>query len=200
MAALHSSVHVQLDDRDSWRQWLESNHATSTGVWLVSWRRSSGRQGMEYEASIEEALCFGWIDGQAAGVDKELSKLYFAPRKPRSAWARTNKARVERLLRAGRMAPAGIAALERAKANGSWEILDSADRLEVPSDLAAALDARPPARDVWEAFPRSVKHGLLAWIAFARRDDTRQRRIETTAAAAQRNERANQPRTANPGP
>ena len=190
MGALDSAPHVQVDDRDAWRRWLEANHATAMGVWVVTWRRSSGRRGLDYEALIEEALCFGWVDGQAARVDELRSKIYMAPRKPRSTWARSNKERVERLFQAGRMAPAGIAAVERARANGSWTILDSVDRLEVPADLAAALDARPPARDNWDAFSPSVRHGLLGWIALARRDATRARRIEETAAAAERNEQA----------
>jgi len=192
MGALDGAPHVQPEDRATWRRWLEANHATATGVWLVDWRRASGRQPLGYEAAIEEALCFGWVDGQAAPLDDQRSKLYFAPRKRRGTWARSNKDRVERLLRAGRMAPAGMAAVELARSDGTWTILDSVDRLEVPPDLAAALAARPAARANFDAFPPSARHGLLGWIALARRDATRQRRIATTAAAAERNERANE--------
>jgi uncharacterized protein YdeI (YjbR/CyaY-like superfamily) len=192
MGALDTAPHVHVDDRDAWRRWLEANHATASGVWLVSWRPASGRGRIDYEAAVEEALCFGWIDGQAATVDAQRSKQYFSPRRPRSPWVSSNRERIARLLDSGRMAPAGIAAIERAKADGSWSILESSERLELPPDLAAALEARPPARDHWEAFPRSVKRGLLAWIALARRDATRARRVEATAAAAQRNERANE--------
>lgn len=97
MGALDDAPQVQPGDRATWRRWLEANHATSAGVWLVDWRRSSGRQPLGYEDAIEEALCFGWVDSQAAPLDDERSKLYFAPRRPRSAWARTNKERIERL-------------------------------------------------------------------------------------------------------
>ncbi|HLO35839.1 MAG TPA: YdeI/OmpD-associated family protein [Candidatus Deferrimicrobium sp.] len=190
MGALDTAPHVHPEDRAAWRRWLEANHATASGVWFVDWRRSSGRARLGYEAAIEEALCFGWVDAQGARLDEQRSKLYFAPRKPRSPWARTNKARVERLLQDGRMAPAGLAAVERAKADGSWAILDSVDRLEVPADLAAALAERPPARANFDAFPPSVRHGLLGWIALARRAETRERRVVTTAAAAERNERS----------
>ena len=183
---------VQPVDRHGWRDWLESNHATARGVWLVSWRPTSGRTSVDYEAAVEEALCFGWVDSRGGKVDEQRTKLYFAPRKPRSAWARSNKERVERLMAAGRMTPAGISAIERAKANGSWTILDSVEQLDVPEDLRAALEARPPARANWEAFPRSARRALLERIATARRDETRTRRIEETAAAAQRNERANE--------
>jgi uncharacterized protein YdeI (YjbR/CyaY-like superfamily) len=123
-------------------------------------------------------------------VDDERGKLYFAPRKPRSVWAASNKARVERLIREGRMAPAGLAAIQRAQANGSWEILDAAERLEVPQDLAAALEACPPAAVNFAAFPPSARKMLLGWVALARRSETRAARITEIAAAAARNERA----------
>lgn len=194
MRALDRAPHVELDDRDAWRRWLEGNHATGTGVWLVSLRRLASRRDLDYNAAVEEALCFGWIDGQAAGVDEQRSKQYFAPRRARSPWSKSNKERFQRMLQAGWVAPAGVAAVERARSDGSWSILDPVERLEVPADLAAALDGRPPARHHWEAFPPSARRALLAWIAVARRDETRARRIEETAAAAQLNERANEPR------
>jgi uncharacterized protein YdeI (YjbR/CyaY-like superfamily) len=200
MGAFDDAPEVQPADREAWRRWLEANHATARGVWLVSWRPSSKRTNLDYEAAVEEALCFGWVDSRGGKVDEQRTKLYFAPRKPRSGWARPNKERVERLAAAGRMAPAGISAVERAKANGSWTILDAVERLELPDDLQAALEARPPARANWEAFPRSGRRTLLEWIVLARRDETRARRVEETAAAAQRNERANErPKEVKPG-
>jgi uncharacterized protein YdeI (YjbR/CyaY-like superfamily) len=191
MPSLDDAPHFQADDRATWRAWLEANHATSTGVWLVTWRARSRRTtGLPYEAAVEEALCFGWVDGTAGKVDEERGKQYFAPRKPRSGWAATNKARLERLIASGRMAPAGLAAIERAKANGSWEVLDSVELLEVPDDLAAALAATPPAAANFAAFPPSARKQNLAWIAFARRPETRATRIRQVAEAAARNERA----------
>jgi uncharacterized protein YdeI (YjbR/CyaY-like superfamily) len=174
-------------DREAWRAWLETNHATASGVWLVS--RRAGAPSVAYDEAVEEALCVGWVDSQAGKVDEERSKLYFAPRRPRSGWADTNKARVERLLAAGLMRPAGIAAIERAKADGSWSILDGPIRGDVPDDLAAALAARPPAREHWDAFPRGVRRAALGWIAIARRPETRAKRIEDVAMRAERNER-----------
>ena len=163
---------------------------SAAGAWLVVWRPRSGRGSLEYEAAVEEALCFGWVDSTGGRVDDDRSKLYFAPRKPRSAWAATNKVRVERLISEGRMTPAGLAAIERAKANGSWEILDAVERLEVPEDLAAAFEIRPPAPVNFAAFPRSARKMMLAWVAIARRPETRAARIATIAEAAARNERA----------
>ena len=181
---------VHADDRGVWRAWLEANHATARGAWLVTWRVRSGRQGLDYEAAVEEALCFGWVDSTTGRFDDERGKLYFAPRKPRSGWAASNKARVARLIADGRMAPAGLAAIELAKANGSWEVLDSVERLEVPDDLAAALAGAAPADRNFAAFSPSVRKQHLAWVAFARRPETRAARIAKIAAAAARNERA----------
>lgn len=187
MSSLDDAPLVPVDDRATWRAWLEANHATATGAWLVTWRARSGRVGLDYEAAVEEALCFGWVDSTAGTVDDERGKLYFAPRKVRSPWAATNKARVARLLAAGRMAPAGLAAIDRAKANGSWTILDSVERLEVPDDLAAALGSRPPAAVNFAAFPPSARKMLLGWVALAVRPETRASRVTTIAEDAARN-------------
>jgi uncharacterized protein YdeI (YjbR/CyaY-like superfamily) len=189
MSVLDHAPHVHADDRATWRAWLEVNHATARGAWLVTWRPQSGRVRLDYDAAVEEALCFGWVDSTGGQVDDERGKLYFAPRKPRSVWAASNKARVERLILEGRMAPAGLAAIEQAKANGWWEILDAAERLEVPEDLAAALETRPPAAVNFAAFPPSARKMLLGWIAVARRPETRVARIVKVAEAAARNER-----------
>lgn len=190
MAALDDAPLVQPADRAAWRAWLEANHAAVPGVWLVMWRPRSGRVGLDYEAAIEEALCFGWVDSTAGRVDDDRGKLYFAPRKPRSVWAASNKARVERLIAAGRMAPAGLAAIERAKANGWWSVLDGPERLEVPADLAAELAAHPPAAANFAAFPPSARKQLLGYVAVAQRPETRANRIRRVAEAAARNERA----------
>ena len=155
----------------------------------MTWRRGSGRVRLDYEAAVEEALCFGWVDSTGGYLDDERGKLYFAPRKPRSVWAVSNKARVERLIHEGRMAPAGLAVIERAKANGSWDLLDAVERLEVPEDLAAALEDRPPAAVDFAAFPPSARKMLLGWVALARRPGTRAARITEIAEAAARNER-----------
>jgi uncharacterized protein YdeI (YjbR/CyaY-like superfamily) len=190
MSALDDAPHVQVEDRAAWRAWLEANHAKATGAWMVTWRTGSGRAGLDYEEAVEEALCFGWVDSTGGKVDDERTKLYFAPRKLRSVWAATNKARVERLIAGGLMRPAGLAVIDRAKANGSWETLDSVERLEVPADLTAALDARPPAAANFAAFPPSARKMQLTWVATAIRPETRAARIATVADAAARNERA----------
>jgi uncharacterized protein YdeI (YjbR/CyaY-like superfamily) len=193
VSALDDAPLFQPADRAAWRTWLEANHATAAGVWLVSWRRPAGRPTIAYEEAIEEALCFGWVDGTAGRVDDERGKLYFARRRPSSPWAASNKARVERLVAAGLMAPAGLAAVERAKADGSWTVLDGPERLEVPPDLATALDATPPAAANWAAWPPSARKLTLGWIAVAKRPATRAARIERTAEMAARDVRPDRP-------
>jgi uncharacterized protein YdeI (YjbR/CyaY-like superfamily) len=188
MSALDDAPLVQPEDRAGWRAWLEANHATSLGAWLVMWRPSSGRLAVDYEAAVEEALCFGWIDSVTGRVDEERSKQYFAPRKPRGTWSASNKARVERLMAAGRMAPAGLAAIERAKANGAWVLLDGVERMEVPDDLTAALVARPPAAERFAAWAPSMRKALLGWLVLAMRPETRAARIAAIVTAAERNE------------
>lgn len=190
MSALDDAPYVHADDRATWRTWLEGHHATAGGCWLVTWRAKTGYPRLTYEEAIEEATCFGWVDSTAGRFDDERGRLYFAPRKARSPWAATNKARVARLTAAGLMRPAGLAAVERAKASGYWEILDSSERLEVPDDLSAALAEHPPAPDNFAAFPPSARKQMLAWVALARRPETRASRIAKIAAAAAHNERA----------
>src|SRR5512143_517909 len=104
MSALDDAPLVHADDRAAWRAWLEANHATARGVWLVTWRRGAGETPLEYEDQIEEALCFGWVDSTGGVVDERRARLYYAPRKRGSGWAATNKARIERLMAAGLMA------------------------------------------------------------------------------------------------
>jgi uncharacterized protein YdeI (YjbR/CyaY-like superfamily) len=180
---------IQPADRAEWRAWLEANAATARGVHVVSWRSRTGRPRLEYEDAIQEALCFGWVDSSGGVIDDERARLYFAPRRPGSVWAASNKARVEQLRAAGLMTPAGEAVIERAKADGSWTVLDSSERLEMPADLAATLAANPGAEANFAAFPPSARKMAFAWIATAKRPETRERRIAEVAEGAARNER-----------
>jgi uncharacterized protein YdeI (YjbR/CyaY-like superfamily) len=175
-----------------WRAWLRRRHARDEGVWLVSYKKATGKPRVAYEAAVEEAIAFGWIDSKPNVLDAERSMLWFAPRKPGTGWSRINKARVERLHAAGRMQPAGLAKIEAAQRDGSWARLDAVEALALPDDLVAALARHGDARRHFEAFPRSAKRGILEWILNARRAETRVKRIEETARLAARNVRANQ--------
>jgi uncharacterized protein YdeI (YjbR/CyaY-like superfamily) len=179
---------IQPETRAEWRAWLAEHHRRDSGVWLVSWKKRTGKPTVSYEEAVEEALCFGWIDGVFNRLDDERSMQWFAPRRPRSTWARSNKDRVARLEAAGLMTEAGREAVERARANGSWESLDAIDALVVPDDLAAALAERPGARELFDASSASVRRSALAWVYQARRPETRASRVGRIAAVAGRGE------------
>lgn len=181
-------VHVQTIEQ--WREWLAEHHLTETGVWLVTWRRTTDLPAPSYEQQIEEALRVGWVDSTLRRLDDDRTMLYFARRRPGSGWARTNKERIARLESEGRMLPAGQAVVDRARADGSWTLLDAVEDLVVPDDLATAFDRHEGARQHWDGFPASARKQILGWIVQAKRPATRAERIEETARRASRGERA----------
>jgi uncharacterized protein YdeI (YjbR/CyaY-like superfamily) len=174
-----------------WRAWLQANHTRTEGVWLISYKKATGKPALTYDEAVEEALAFGWVDSKGNKLDDERTMLYFAPRKGGSGWSRPNKERVERLIADGRMTPAGLAKIEAARADGTWTLLDAVEKLEVPADLDAELGKYPDARANWDAFPRSARRGILEWIVQAKKPETRAKRVEETARLAQENVRAN---------
>jgi uncharacterized protein YdeI (YjbR/CyaY-like superfamily) len=176
--------------RDHWREWLARHHATSDGIWLVIYKKNAGAGRLSNAEAVEEALCFGWIDGGLDPLDERRFRLFVCPRRPGSVWSRINKARVGRLTRAGRMTAAGLARVRAAKKDGSWNLLDSIDRLTVPDDLAAALRADRGAQRNFNAFSDSSKRVILFWILSAKRPETRARRIAETVRLAARNRKA----------
>jgi uncharacterized protein YdeI (YjbR/CyaY-like superfamily) len=177
-------------DRTAWRAWLEANQDVAPGVWVVTWRSSTGRERVAYDAIVEEALCVGWVDATVNVLDEDRGLQLVTPRKPRSAWARTNKERVARLEAEGRIGPGGRRAIEVAKANGWWHVLDDVEAEIEPDDLTAALDATPSARLAWDGFPPSARKQMLFWVASAVKDDTRRRRIASIVEQAARGVRA----------
>jgi len=161
-------------------------------LWLITYKKASGKQQLTFEQAAEEALCFGWIDSKPAKLDDERSMLWFAPRKAGTGWSALNKKRVAQMIAQGHMTPAGLAKIETAKQDGSWTQLDAVERLDIPTDLAEAMVRYPESRRNFEAFPRSVKRGILEWIVKAKRPETRRGRVEETAELAMKNLRANQ--------
>jgi uncharacterized protein YdeI (YjbR/CyaY-like superfamily) len=147
---------------------------------------------ISYAEAVEEALCFGWIDSKPGLVDDIKSKLYYSPRNPKSKWSALNKTRVDTLTAQGLIYPAGQKMIDLAKQTGTWDALNDVDNLLIPNDLQEALAALPNATAHFEAFPRSVKRGILEWIMNAKTTETRQKRIVETATLAEQNVRANQ--------
>lgn len=184
-----NAVHPK--SRAQWRRWLERHHARTQGVWLVTSRAPDGTARIAYEEAVEEALCFGWIDGGTRSLDDRRRMLWMAPRRAGSGWSTANKARVARLAKAGRLAAPGRAKITAAKRDGSWTLLDAVEALEIPDDLREALGASRGLVN-FEAFPASVRKQLLEWVRSAKRDATRAKRVAEIARLAPMNIRANQ--------
>lgn len=182
---------VHVDSGAELRAWLEANHDSSDGVWLVTHKKTSATGPyVSWTEIVDELIAFGWVDSVQKRLDEDRSKIQITPRKPQSKWSRVNKERVERLTAEGRMAPPGIAMVELAKETGTWTALDAVERLEEPDDLRAALDAEPDARRHYDAFPPSSRRAILEWVTSAKRPATREARIAETVALAAEDLRA----------
>jgi uncharacterized protein YdeI (YjbR/CyaY-like superfamily) len=166
-------------NRAAWRAWLEKNHGRESAIELVYYKKSAGKSSVTYEEALQEALCFGWIDSTVSKLDTERYKQRYTPRNPKSAWSASNKERVARLIRAGRMAKPGREAVAEAKKNGSWGALDRVDRPgpEISPELLAAIGRDPRARDNFARVTTSQRKMFAWFILSAKRPETRARRI-----------------------
>ena len=167
-------------DATQWRAWLASNHATSTGVRLVLARKGVAEPTrLTVADAVPEALCYGWIDGHLTRRDDATYCVRFTPRRARSTWSRRNVETAERLIAEGRMQPAGLAEIERAKADGRWQrAYGGSASLEVPDDLREALAASPSAQKMWDVLTRTNKFAVVYRVQDAKRAETRARRIQ----------------------
>lgn len=187
----YKTVHPKT--RKAWRQWLEKNHLTSPGIWLIYYKKGTGKPQVSYEESVEEALCFGWIDSLPRKLDMERAMLKFTPRKPKSVWSDLNKQRVKRLIENKLMTSAGLDKIEQAKNDGSWDILNStnyqADTNELPADLQKALSVNHKALENFLSFTKGYRRQFLFWIDSAKRTETRSARIQQTVLMAAANKK-----------
>lgn len=174
----------------AWRQWLSERASGSGGVWLVLAKKGTAfPTELTYDQALEEALCHGWVDGQLARRDEATFRRRFTPRRPGSAWSKRNVGLVERLIGEGRMRPAGHAAVERAKADGTWQAAYAgAASIAVPGDLAEALAAKPRAHRVFEDLDGANRYAVLYRVTTARRPETRANRITQLVAMLERGE------------
>ena len=177
-------------DAAAWRRWLAANHASSAGVWLRLAKKGMNEPTqLRYAEALDEALCHGWIDGQVRRFVVASYRQRFTPRRPRSAWSQNNVANIERLLGEGRMTPAGVAAFEAARADGRLDrAYPGQASIEVPDDLAAALEAEPAARASFESLSSQNRYAVLLRIHQAARPQTRAQRIERVVAMLARGE------------
>lgn len=178
---------LEAKNRKEWRQWLRDNHLTSSGIWLVYYKKNSEKSGVKYDEAVEEALSFGWIDSKVNAIDEERFMQIFTPRKPGSIWSKLNKERVKKIIEEGIMTPAGLEKIEAAKEDESWYFLDDIDNLIIPEDLKEALNQNKQAKQHFEAFKDSIKKQILYWIKTAKRSRTRKNRIEKVVALAMEN-------------
>jgi len=162
-----------------WKTWLTKNAARSKGLWLRIAKKGSSLRSVTYDQALEAALCYGWIDGQKKSLDDASWLQRFTPRGPRSIWSKINCARAERLMEEGRMKPAGLAAVERAKANGEWEKAYEGQRtIEAPEDFIRLLAVRPKAKVFYETLNRQNSYAINFRIHSAKKPETRVRRME----------------------
>lgn len=171
----------------AWRKWLEKNHLTHQAVWIVFYNKSSQKKSIIWSDAVDVALCFGWIDSKKIKIDEETSHQFFSKRKPKSTWSKINKQKVQRLIENGLMVEAGYQCIEIAKQNGSWTLLDEVEELVIPNDLAEALKKKPNAEDFFLGLSKSVKKAILLWLVLAKRQETRQKRIEEIVESAAQN-------------
>ncbi len=162
------------EDRDGWRAWLEAHHATVREVWLVFFKKHTGRVGLPYGDAVEEALCFGWIDSLVKRLDDDRYARKFTPRTDTTTWSASNLERIRSLIASGRMTDAGLA---KVPADVEPQPSVASRPLEIPVVLAVALDASPDAKRFFEALPPSARRDVIHWVGSAKRQTTRERRV-----------------------
>ncbi len=163
----------------AWLAWLDKNHAKVTGVWLKIAKRASTVKSLSYDEALEAALCYGWIDGQKKGYDEGSWLQRFGPRGPRSIWSKVNREKAQALIASGRMKPAGLQAVQRAKENGQWDAAYDGQRsIQVPDDLQQQLDQRPAARKFFEELNSINRYSILHRLRTAKKPETRAKRLQ----------------------
>jgi len=170
-----------------WRNWLEKNHFSKQAVWLVFYNKKSVKKSITWSEAVDVALCFGWIDSKKVKVDEGTAHQFFSKRKPKSTWSKINKEKVEKLIGQGLMTEAGLKSIETAKQNGSWSILDEVEDLIIPADLEAEFTDNPNSKDFFLSLSKSVRKIILAWLVFAKKKETRQKRIVEIIESAEQN-------------
>jgi uncharacterized protein YdeI (YjbR/CyaY-like superfamily) len=172
------STLLEFTNPDQWRSWLEINHVRESEAWLVHFKKGYRDGTLLLADAVEEALCFGWIDSTLRSIDERCYALRYSPRRKNSIWSEINKQRALRLIREGRMAPAGLAAVEQAQANGQWELATRREQVDlIPQELEKVLRDRPNSLDAYRALPDSRKKQFIFWITSAKRPATVRRRV-----------------------
>ncbi|UCC33232.1 MAG: YdeI/OmpD-associated family protein [Candidatus Bathyarchaeota archaeon] len=181
---------LHVANRISWRRWLRRNHDKKKGIWLVYYKKHTGKPSIPYDDSVEEALCFGWIDSILKKIDDERFVRKFTPRKSRSTWSETNKTRVQKMIVAGKMAKAGLLRIEEAKKSGEWfKKSPIRKELVIPSYVKEALEENRKALDNFNNLAKSYKRQYVGWISSAKKEETRRRRLAEAIRLLEKNEK-----------
>ena len=179
---------VLFKNRNEWRKWLQKNYDKSSEIWILAFKRHTGKTSISYEEALEEAICYGWIDSRMRRIDDERHMWRFAPRKPNSIWSLSNRARAERLIREGRMTSAGMEKIMAAKKSGKWDTAYAPSKPpRLPRDLKEALMKNRKAWTNFQAFAKSYRTTYIYWVTAAKREDTRKKRIEQVVEKAAQN-------------
>ena len=169
---------MHVTSRNDWRTWLRNNHDTKKEVWLIYYKKHTGKPRISYDDAVEEALCFGWIDSIVKKIDDEKFAQKFTPRKDKSKWSETNKKRARKMIKEGKMTKAGLAKIGEAKSNGEWfKTASVRKQLVIPSYIEKALAANKEAQDNFTNLANGYKRQLVGWITSAKREETRKRRL-----------------------
>lgn len=170
--------------QQEWRLWLQNNHKATQSVWLIYYKKGSGRRTLTWSEAVDEAICFGWIDSTARPIDENTFMQFFCRRKLGSVWSKINKEKVKRLIENESMTEAGFKSIETAKQNGSWVILDEVEELKIPRDLSRQFTMHPGSKKYFMSLSRSVKKSILQWLVLAKLPATREKRISEIALLA----------------
>ncbi len=171
--------HLYFKNASDWREWLHNNHDSSTGVYLIFYKVNSPFESMRWEEAVQVAICYGWIDSTVRNIDEHSRKQIFSPRKNKSVWSKLNKTYIENLIAENLMHESGLAKIEIAKQNGSWNSLDNVEDLIIPEDLGLAFGQNKIAFENYKNFSPSYRKGYLYWLNQAKRPETRNNRIAT---------------------
>ncbi len=176
---MEANEELYVKNRDDWRDWLKVNHAIKKEIWLIYYKKHTGKPRIPYDDAVEEALCFGWIDSIVKKIDDEKYAQKFTPRKYTSGWSEPNKRRVERMIKLGQMTEAGMAKIRAAKKNGQWDKTVASKQIwAMPEELENALNANKKAKSYFDSLTPSYQRQYIGWIASAKRDETREKRIK----------------------
>ena len=181
---------VWFETQNDWDNWLAENHPKSNGVWLKIAKKGKGVTSVNYAEALDVAICYGWIDGQKQKFDDQFFLQKFTPRRPRSLWSKINREKVENLIAAGKMKPAGMAEVDAAKSDGRWDAAyDSPGNMTVPEELQAALDANPTANAFFETLNKTNRYSFCFRVQTARNPEIRKTRIEKLIAMLENGEK-----------